>query len=54
MNFNDLEQFEVLGIAYEVQLRLHFHYDLFDVVQFDVLEIAFEVQLRLQFHLFFI
>ena len=43
LNVNDLVQFEVLEISFEVQLRLHFHYDLFDVVPFEVLEMAFEV-----------
>ena len=45
MNSNDLVQFEVLAISFEVQLRLHFHNDLFDVVLFEILEMPFEVHL---------
>ena len=49
----DFVQFEVLEIAFEVQLRLPFHlFFLYDFVQFEVFEIAFEVKLKLLFHLF--
>ena len=51
---NDFCPFEVFEIAFEVQLRLHFHLKLNDFVKFEVLEIAFEVPLRLQIYEFVI
>ena len=47
----DAVPFEVLEMAFEVQLRLHFHLKMNEFSPFEVFEIAFEVQLRLHFHL---